>query len=93
MRGHTREWVAQEPIQRQIGRRFRNFLDRFKDNNGDLVYRDRIKDMCIREFCGMGQTASLCGSCCLGAGTIQGLQQSKVNQDRQRGHKPRCLHD
>ena len=55
MRGHTREWVAQEPIQREIGRRFRNFLDRFKDDNGDLVYRDRIKDMCIREFYGMGQ--------------------------------------
>eukprot|EP00891_Asterochloris_glomerata_P007038 jgi/Astpho2/7038/fgenesh1_pm.00107_%23_26_t len=48
VRGHTREWVAQEPIQREIGRRFRNFLDRFKDDNGDLVYRDRIKDMCIR---------------------------------------------
>ena len=52
VRGHTREWVAQEPIQREIGRRFRNFLDRFKDDNGDLVYRDRIKDMCIREFYG-----------------------------------------
>ena len=50
VRGHTREWVAQEPIQREIGRRFRNFLDRFKDDNGDLVYRDRIKDMCIRKL-------------------------------------------
>ena len=45
-RGPVREYVAQEPVQREIASRFRGFLRNFQDGAGELVYRHRIRDMC-----------------------------------------------
>eukprot|EP00884_Botryococcus_braunii_P021098 jgi/Botrbrau1/7672/Bobra.0159s0114.1 len=45
-RGNLREIVEQEPVQQEIHRRFVRFLQDFRNENGELVYRKRIQDMC-----------------------------------------------
>jgi hypothetical protein len=44
-RGPVREWVAQEPVRREVRRRFARFLRAFQDEGGDYVYRQRVRDM------------------------------------------------
>eukprot|EP01105_Mastigella_eilhardi_P013455 TRINITY_DN3069_c0_g1_i2.p1 TRINITY_DN3069_c0_g1~~TRINITY_DN3069_c0_g1_i2.p1 ORF type:complete len:714 (+),score=177.13 TRINITY_DN3069_c0_g1_i2:858-2999(+) len=39
-------WLAAEPTQRAIKRRFRRFLASFKDPAGDTVYKHKISTMC-----------------------------------------------
>lgn len=41
-----REWVLSEPVDREIFRRFRNFLSTHTDNHGYNVHYERIKIMC-----------------------------------------------
>lgn len=50
-RGPIREWIAQEPVRREIGRRFARLLKSFTDEGGDHVYRQRVRDM-VRSECG-----------------------------------------
>jgi len=46
-KGHTlREWVSMESTQREIYRRFRNFLTTSVDEHGNNVHGERIKTMC-----------------------------------------------
>ncbi|KAL0055666.1 hypothetical protein WJX82_002980 [Trebouxia sp. C0006] len=47
IKGPLSNWVKTESIQRQIKLRFRAFLDQYKDENNNLVYKPRIRDMCI----------------------------------------------
>ena len=47
IKGPLSNWVKTESIQRQIKLRFRAFLDQYRDENNNLVYKQRIKDMCI----------------------------------------------
>lgn len=45
--GPARVWAAQEPIQREIRHLFRRFLRDFASpDSGELVYRQRMRDMC-----------------------------------------------
>lgn len=44
-RGPIREWIAQEPVRREIHRRFARLLKTFSDDNGDAVYKQRVRDM------------------------------------------------
>lgn len=48
-RGPIREWIAQEPVRREVSRRFARLLRTFTDDNGDAVYRQRVRDMCRGE--------------------------------------------
>lgn len=48
-RGAIRDFIAQEPVQREIAARFKNMLRTFTDASGDLVYKDRLRDMCTSE--------------------------------------------
>lgn len=50
-RGPIREWIAQEPVRREIGRRFARLLKSFADEHGDLVYKQRVRDMVRSESC------------------------------------------
>lgn len=50
-RGPVKEWVAQEPVRREIKRRFSRFLRTWQDDAGEVVYRHRIRDM-VRSECG-----------------------------------------
>ena len=45
-RGPAREFIAQEPVQKEIGVQFKDFLRNFRDDKGDLVYKDRLREMC-----------------------------------------------
>lgn len=46
-KGNTlREWVLSEPVDREIFRRFRNFLATHTDEQGNNVHFERIKTMC-----------------------------------------------
>ncbi|KAL0036084.1 hypothetical protein WJX79_002039 [Trebouxia sp. C0005] len=47
IKGPLSNWVKTESIQRQIQLRFRAFLDQYRDENNSLVYKPRIRDMCI----------------------------------------------
>ena len=49
-RGPIREWIAQEPVRREIRRRFARLLKTFQDENGDSVYKQRVRDM-VRSEC------------------------------------------
>ena len=49
IKGPLSNWVTTESIQRQIKLRFRAFLDQFRDENNNLVYKQRVRDMCIGE--------------------------------------------
>lgn len=48
-RGPIREWIAQEPVRREVARRFARLLRTFTDDSGDAVYRQRVRDMCRGE--------------------------------------------
>ena len=48
-RGAVRDFIAQEPVQREISVQFKNFLRNFRDKKDDLVYKDRLRDMCTSE--------------------------------------------
>jgi hypothetical protein len=58
IKGPLSNWVKTESIQRQIKLRFRAFLDQYKDENNNLVYKPRIRDMCI------GRSELYLASCC-----------------------------
>jgi DNA replication licensing factor MCM2 len=46
-KGNTlREWVLSEPVDREIFRRFRNFLSTHTDDQGYNIHFERIKNMC-----------------------------------------------
>lgn len=45
-RGAIRDFIAQEPVQREIAAQFKNMLRNYTDESGDLIYRDRLRDMC-----------------------------------------------
>ena len=49
-RGPIRDWVAQEPVQREISAQFKNFLRNYQDSSGDNIYRDRLREMCTSEL-------------------------------------------
>ena len=49
-RGPLREWIAQEPVRREVRRRFARLLKTFTDESGDYVYRQRVRDM-VRSEC------------------------------------------
>lgn len=57
IKGPLSNWVKTESIQRQIQLRFRAFLDQYRDENNSLVYKPRIRDMCIGG-------SELCLACC-----------------------------
>lgn len=44
-RGPIKDWIAQEAVQREVKRQFARFLRSFADENGDIVYRQRIREM------------------------------------------------
>ncbi len=47
------KWIEEnEPVQREAKRRFRNFLRRFKDDKGDLIYVQAIERMVTGEWGG-----------------------------------------
>ena len=49
-RGAIRDFIAQEPVQREIAAQFKNMLRNFTDDAGDLIYRDRLRDMCTSKL-------------------------------------------
>ena len=49
-RGAIRDFIAQEPVQREIAAQFKNMLRNFTDAAGDLIYKDRLRDMCTSMF-------------------------------------------
>lgn len=49
IKGPLSNWVTTDSIQRQIKQRFRAFLDQYRDENNNPVYKQRIRDMCIGE--------------------------------------------
>ena len=53
-RGAIRDFIAQEPVQREIAAQFKNMLRNFTDDAGDLIYRDRLRDMCTSKSCLIG---------------------------------------
>jgi len=57
IKGPLSNWVKTESIQRQIKLRFRAFLDQYRDENNNLVYKQRIRDMCIGR-------SEICLACC-----------------------------
>lgn len=69
-RGPLREWIAQEPVQREIRRRFARLLKTFADDNGDAVYRQRVRDMVRSEWHSRRLRSAVGGSCaaCITAG-------------------------
>jgi len=46
-RGPLAWWLSQKPIQDHITRLFRNFLLHKRDSEGNLLYEERIRNMCI----------------------------------------------
>jgi len=50
-RGAIRDFIAQEPVQKEIAAQFKNFLRNYTDASGDLIYRDRMRDMCTSQSC------------------------------------------
>ncbi|KAL4856536.1 DNA replication licensing factor MCM2 [Chlorella vulgaris] len=44
-RGPIAEWIAQEPVRREVRRRFARLLKTFTDESGDSVYKQRVRDM------------------------------------------------
>lgn len=47
IKGSLSNWVTTKSIQLEIKRRFRGFLEAYKDDADELIYRKRVKDMCI----------------------------------------------
>jgi len=44
-RGSVADWVANDPIAREVKRRFQAFLRTFRDDKGDAIYEQRIRKM------------------------------------------------
>eukprot|EP00887_Chlorella_sp_A99_P006785 scaffold2.g6785.t1 len=44
-RGPLKEWLAQEPVRREVRRRFARFLRTFQDDGREAVYRQRVREM------------------------------------------------
>lgn len=51
IKGALGDWVRTDSIQRQIKQRFRHFLERYRDDAGNEVYKQRINNMCIGTHC------------------------------------------
>ena len=49
-RGPVKEWILQEPVQREVRRRFARFLRTFQNEDGDYVYRSRVREMARSEL-------------------------------------------
>ena len=50
IKGPLSNWVTIKSIQEQIKRRFRAFLEAYKDDETEeLVYKKRVRDMCVGE--------------------------------------------
>jgi hypothetical protein len=64
-RGPIREWIAQEPVRREIRRRFARLLKTFQDENGDSVYKQRVRDMVRSEWARARACPLLCSMPCL----------------------------
>lgn len=45
-KGSVREFLALDGPNREVGRRFKNFMRSFVDDKNKAVYRQRIEDMC-----------------------------------------------
>lgn len=60
-RGPTREWVAREPVRREIKRRFAHFLRHYAQEGGDPIYPPLIRTMVRSEFPGFGVARALGG--------------------------------
>lgn len=44
--GPLREWLQNEPVRREVAKRFRNFLHHFTDHSSETVYNTTIAHMC-----------------------------------------------
>ena len=44
--GPLRDWIAEERVSREVKKRFLKFLRTFTDESGELVYVQRVTDMC-----------------------------------------------
>ena len=49
IKGSLSNWVTTKSIQEEIKRRFRAFLEAYKDEAEELVYKKRVRDMCVGE--------------------------------------------
>ena len=49
-RGAIRDFIVQEPVQKEISTQFKSFLRNFRDDKDDLVYKDRLRDMCTSKL-------------------------------------------
>lgn len=49
-RGPIKEWIQQEAVQREVRRRFARFLKSFQNDDGDYIYKQRIRDMARSEL-------------------------------------------
>lgn len=49
IKGPISNWVTTKSIQEEIKRRFRAFLEAYKDEAEELVYKKRVRDMCVGE--------------------------------------------
>lgn len=49
-RGPLKEWVLQEAVQREVKRRFARFLRTFTNEDGEQVYRQRVREMVRSEW-------------------------------------------
>ena len=47
IKGPLSNWVTTKSIQDQIKDRFRAFLEVYKDDADELVYKKRVRDMCV----------------------------------------------
>lgn len=47
IKGPLSNWVTTKSIQEEIKRRFRAFLEAYKDEAEELVYKKRVRDMCV----------------------------------------------
>ena len=50
IKGPLSNWVTTKSIQLEIKRRFRGFLEAYKDDADELVYKKRVRDMCVGEL-------------------------------------------
>ena len=50
IKGPLSNWVTTKSIQVEIKRRFRGFLEAYKDDAEELVYKKRVRDMCVGEL-------------------------------------------
>lgn len=50
IKGPLSNWVTTKSIQGEIKRRFRGFLEAYKDDAEELVYKKRVRDMCVGEL-------------------------------------------